>query len=85
MKENPGDLIVNEVKRNAKNLYAFMRKEYKTAKPFHKVPMTKQEQIAQYQWFTPQTEQMMRQKIGDEAVDAYKAKMTSMMTGGDNG
>ena len=82
LRENPGDQVVNEVKQNAKRLLQHLHTEYKTVKPFHKEPMTKQDQIAQFQKFTPQVEQMMRQRVGNEAVDAYKSKMTNLMAGG---
>jgi hypothetical protein len=52
-----------------------LRKQYKGTNPYRQEPIPRQERLAQYTKFTPEIEQMMRQSVGDAAVDRYIVKM----------
>jgi len=85
MKRNLMDGVMDATLKMMKGYEAFLDKEFKNVKPFNKERMTKREQMDKYRQFTPETEQMMRQTMGNQVVDAYKSRMESMFMEGGNG
>ena len=74
-KQNVFDIATDKLKSRMDGAMKQLHQNFKGTNPYRQEPISRPERLMQYEQFTPQVEQMMRQSIGDNAVDKYIVKM----------
>ena len=77
-RENQLDLATDILKSRMSDAFEELRTQYKGTNPYRKEPIPRKERLMQYEQFTPEVEQMLRQSMGDEPVDKYIMKMEAL-------
>ncbi len=78
MRKNLYDRIAEKMEGMTGRAVDVVVNQFKGANQFNKVPVSPKEQLLEYAEFTPDKEAMMRQYLGNEAVDSYKMRMETL-------
>jgi hypothetical protein len=80
MEESIYDMIVDEMAVRHRAVKAELHDRFAKKKPFRQEPVTRRELIMDMEEFLQQ-EPLLRQQLGDEAVNTYKINLMSKIRG----